>query len=135
MCCMAIWLSEEDVRAVLAPEELSGAMESALADFSAGRVIQPVRTALGVADRSFFAVMPALYRTGGALGAKLVTVVPENAGRGLHTHQAAIALFDPETGSLTALLDGRYITEVRTAAASAVSARRLARPESSSLAI
>ncbi len=132
---MAVWLSEQDVRAVLSPLELIGAMESALADFSAGRAVQPVRTAIEIADRSFFAVMPALYRAGGALGAKLVTVVPGNAGRGIHTHQAAIALFDPETGSLTALLDGRYITEVRTAAASAVSARRLARPESSSLAI
>jgi thiomorpholine-carboxylate dehydrogenase len=132
---MAVWLSEPDVRAVLSPLELIGAMESALADFSGGRVLQPVRTAIEIGDRSFFAVMPALYRAGGALGAKLVTVVPANAGRGLHTHQAAIMLFDPETGELAAVLDGRYITEVRTAAASAVSARHLARPDSSALAI
>src|SRR5262245_40226457 len=108
---MAVWLSEQDVRAVLSPLELIGAMESALADFSAGRVVQPVRTAIEIADRSFFAVMPALYRAGGALGAKLVTVVPANAGRGMHTHQAVIALFDSGTGELAALLDGRYITE------------------------
>ena len=95
---MAVWLSEQDVRAVLSPLELIGAMEAALTDFSAGRVLQPVRTALEIGERSFFAVMPALYRGGGVLGAKLVTVVPANAGRGLHTHQAAIALFDPETG-------------------------------------
>jgi alanine dehydrogenase len=132
---MPLWLTEEDVRAVLSPLELIGAMEAALTDFSAGRVLQPVRTALEIGDRSFFAVMPALYRAGGALGAKLVTVVPANAGRGLHTHQAAIALFDPETGELAAILDGRYITEARTAAASAVSAKHLARPESSRLAI
>ena len=132
---MAVWLTEQDVRAVLSPLELIGAMEAALTDFSAGRVLQPVRTALEIGERSFFAVMPALYRAGGALGAKLVTVVPANAGRGLHTHQAAIALFDPETGELAAILDGRYITEARTAAASAVSAKHLARPESSTLAI
>src|SRR6476619_3370068 len=132
---MPLWLSEQDVRAVLSPLALIGAMEAALTDFSAGRVLQPVRTALEIGERSFFAVMPALYRAGGALGAKLVTVVPANAGRGLHTHQAAIALFDPETGELAAILDGRYITEARTAAASAVSAKHLARPESSRLAI
>src|SRR5205085_8861828 len=67
--------------------------------------------------------------------AKLVTVVPANAARGLHTHLAAISLFDPDTGELLAILDGRYITEVRTAAASAVSVRLLARPGASVLAI
>ncbi len=132
---MALWLNEADVRAVLDPGELIGAMESALAAFSAQAVVQPVRTALEIADRSFFAVMPALYPERRALGAKLVTVVPANAARGLHTHLAAIALFDAETGEFLAVLDGRYITEVRTAAASAVSARHLARPEARVLGI
>jgi alanine dehydrogenase len=132
---MAVWLSEQDVRAVLSPAELIDVIESALQDFSAGRVAQPVRTAIEIGERSFFAVMPGLCRAGGVLGAKLVTVVPANAARGLHTHQAAIALFDPETGELTAVLDGRYITEVRTAAASAVSVRHLARPDAATLAI
>jgi alanine dehydrogenase len=132
---MALWLSEQDVRAVVSSIELIDVMEEALADFSAGLVAQPVRTAIEMGERSFFAVMPALYRAGGALGAKLVTVVPENAARGLHTHLAAIALFDPETGELLAMLDGRFITEARTAAVSAVSARHLARTEAASLAI
>ncbi len=132
---MAVWLSEADVRAVLSPVELIDAMEAALVDFSAGRVVQPVRTAIEIGDRSFFALMPALYRAQGVLGAKLVTVVPANAARGLHTHLAAISLFDPETGELLAVLDGRYITEARTAAASAVSARYLAREDARVLAI
>jgi ornithine cyclodeaminase/alanine dehydrogenase-like protein (mu-crystallin family) len=132
---MAVWLNEADVRAVLEPGELIGAMEAALAAFSAGEVRQPVRTALEIAEQSFFAVMPALYPGQCALGAKLVTVVPANAARGLHTHLAAIALFDAGTGEFLALLDGRYITEVRTAAASAVSARLLARPDAGVLAI
>jgi alanine dehydrogenase len=132
---MPVWLNEADVRAVLTPAELIGAMETALADFSAGLVVQPVRTAIEIADRSFFALMPALYRVQGVLGAKLVTVVPANATRGLHTHLASISLFDPDTGELLALLDGRYITEVRTAAASAVSVRHLARPDARVLAI
>jgi ornithine cyclodeaminase/alanine dehydrogenase-like protein (mu-crystallin family) len=127
MVPMAVWLNEADVRAVLRPAELVGAMEAALAAFSSGEVVQPVRTALEIGERSFFAVMPALYAGQGVMGSKLVTVVPANADRGLHTHQAAIALFDPVTGELLAVMDGRYITEVRTAAASAVSTRYLAR--------
>ncbi|MBI3400736.1 MAG: ornithine cyclodeaminase family protein [Acidobacteria bacterium] len=70
-----------------------------------------------------------------ALGAKLVTLFGANAARGLHTHLASIVLLDPETGALLALLDGRYITEARTAAVSAVSSRLLARKTATSLAI
>src|SRR5690242_1890212 len=132
---MAIWLNEQDVRAVLSPVELIDVIERALADFSSGDVVQPVRTAIEIADRSFFASMPALYRAQGVLGAKLVTVVPANAARGLHTHLASILLFDIDTGELVAILDGRYITEVRTAAASAVSVRHLARKDAATLAI
>src|SRR4051812_1970462 len=132
---MPVWLNEDDVRAVLSPTELIDAIETALVDFSRGAVAQPVRTAIEIGEQSFFAVMPALYRAAGVLGAKLVTVVPSNAARGLHTHLAAISLFDPGTGELLAILDGRYITEVRTAAASAVSVRHLARESSRVLAI
>src|SRR5690349_11298431 len=111
---MALWLSEAEVRAVLEPRELIGAMEGALRAFSAGQVTQPVRTAIEIADRTFFASMPALYVEQGVLGAKLVTVFPGNAARGLHTHLAVINLFDTATGELLAVMDGRYITEVRT---------------------
>ena len=132
---MALWLAEADVRALLSLPELIGAMESALAAFSAGQVDQPVRTAIEVRDRTFFASMPAYDGAHGILGAKLVTVFPENAARGLHTHLAAISLFDVETGELAAVMDGRYITELRTAAASAVSVKHLARANASTLAI
>jgi ornithine cyclodeaminase/alanine dehydrogenase-like protein (mu-crystallin family) len=132
---MALWLSEADVRALLSLPELIGAMESALAAFSAGQVDQPVRTAVEVRDRTFFASMPAYDGAHGILGAKLVTVFPDNAAHGLHTHLAAISLFDAATGELAAVMDGRYITELRTAAASAVSVRHLARADASTLAI
>jgi len=97
--------------------------------------VQPVRTAIETADRTFFALMPAFDKAHSILGAKLVTVTPANFGKGLHTHLAAISLFDPESGELVAVMDGRYITEVRTAAASAVSVRHLARADASVLAI
>jgi ornithine cyclodeaminase/alanine dehydrogenase-like protein (mu-crystallin family) len=71
--------------------------------------------------------MPAFIEQPPALGTKIVTVYASNAERGLPSHLATLVLLDPETGGLLAILDGRYITEARTAAASAASARHLAR--------
>jgi len=132
---MPLWLTESDVRAALDPAELIGAMERALGALSSGEVNQPVRTALEIGERSFFAVMPAFDRERAILGAKLVSVAPANEKLGIPTHLAAIALFDASTGELLAIADGRYITEVRTAAASAVSVRHLARADARVLAI
>ncbi|MGH9315180.1 MAG: ornithine cyclodeaminase family protein [Vicinamibacterales bacterium] len=127
---MAVVLSEADVKALLPMGDLIDAMEVALAKFSAGEVLQPVRTVLQVGpSKAFFGVMPAYQPAPAALGAKLVTVFGGNVALGLPTHLATIVLLDPETGALAALLDGRYITEARTAAVSAVSARHMARAE------
>ena len=116
--------------------DLIDAMERALVEFSAGRVQQPVRTVFAFgADSSCFGLMPAYVPSLPALGAKLVTVCPGNAERGLGTHQATIVMLDPVTGVPQAIVDGRYITEARTAAVSAVSARRLARREARVLGI
>jgi len=124
-------LDEETVRAHLRMDELIPAMASALADLSAKKAVQPVRTVLPVADHAgFFGVMPAYN---GALGAKLVTFYPEN--KGIHTHHGLIVLFRPETGEPIAIVDGRYITEMRTAAVSAVATDLLARKEVEVLAI
>ena len=70
-----------------------------------------------------------------ALGAKLVTVYHSNHARGLPSHLATIVLHDPETGALQAVMDGRYITEARTAAVSAASAKHLARKDARVLAV
>ena len=137
-------LTEPDVRAVLTMDDLIETMASALERFSSAQVVQPVRPTIAIAEDAFFSTMPAYVRSaslsgerqaGAALGAKLVTVFGGNTARGLHTHLATIVLLDPETGALLALLDGRYITEARTAAVSAVSSRLLARATASSLAI
>lgn len=132
---MPIWLGETQVRALLPLDALPSAMESALAAFSCGAADQPVRTVIEAASGSFFASMPALVRSPAAMGAKLVTVFASNAAKGLPTHLATIALLDPETGAPRAIMDGRYITEVRTAAVSAVSLRHIGRPDSRVLAI
>ncbi|HEX2185020.1 MAG TPA: ornithine cyclodeaminase family protein, partial [Chloroflexota bacterium] len=124
-------LDEAAVRRLLDMEELIPAMERALADLSSGRVVQPVRTMVPVAEHGgFLGVMPAYA---GALGVKLVTLYPEN--RGLPTHHAVIQLFRPETGEPLVMMDGRLITEERTAAVSAVATRLLARPEAAVLAL
>jgi alanine dehydrogenase len=125
-------LDEDAVRRLLRMEDLIPAMERALADLSAGKVVQPVRLMLPVAEqRGFFAAMPASTPT--ALGAKLVTFYPGN--RGVPTHHALILLFRPETGEPLVTMDGRLITEMRTAAVSAVATRYLARRDASALAI
>ncbi len=119
-----IFLDEAGVAALLRMDDVINVIEIALKDFSAGTVIQPVRTVVPVVDHDgFLGVMPAY--SGEALGVKLVSVYPNNAV--LPTHQATIMLFDPATGAPLVTMDGRLITEVRTAAASAVATRQLAR--------
>ena len=133
---MPLLLDERDVRAVLTMPDLIGSMRAALADYSGGRAQQPLRTVLELGDkRSFFGIMPASLAHPRAVGTKLVTVFPSNHEKGLPSHLATIVLLDPDTGALLALLDGRYITEARTAAVSAVSADLLARPDAATLAI
>jgi alanine dehydrogenase len=124
------FLDEARVRSLLRLEDLIPAMRSALEALSGGRVVQPVRTVVPVAEHSgFFGVMPAY--AGAGLGAKLVTFYPGNSG--VPTHHAIIVLFRPETGEPVAVMDGRLITELRTAAASAVATDLLARPDASVL--
>jgi ornithine cyclodeaminase/alanine dehydrogenase-like protein (mu-crystallin family) len=129
-------LTEADVKSVLTMDDLIDAMACAVRAFSAGRVEQPVRAIITMSgNEAFFGSMPAFSREPAALGAKLVTVVNANAAKGLTTHLASIVLLDPETGALRSLMDGRYITEARTAAVSAVSSRLLAKKTAGSLAI
>jgi ornithine cyclodeaminase/alanine dehydrogenase-like protein (mu-crystallin family) len=118
-------LDEETVRTVLHWDELIGAMEPALAAFSAGQVIQPVRNMLTIEEgKRYLGVMPVV--TPSAMGLKLVSFYPSNAGTGVPTHLGLILLSRPDTGEPLAVLDGRLITEMRTAAVSAAVTRRLA---------
>jgi ornithine cyclodeaminase/alanine dehydrogenase-like protein (mu-crystallin family) len=86
-------------------------------------------------EKALFGLMPTYVPSLPALGTKLVTVCAGNEKLGLETHQAIIVMLDPKTGVTLAILDGRYITEARTAAVSAVSARLLAREDAAVLAI
>ena len=129
-------LTEQHVHSLLPMADLIPAMESALAKFSAGEVLQPVRTVLTVGPtKAYYGLMPAYIPAPASMGAKIVTVFGENHTKGLPSHLATILLFDPDTGALIAMMDGRYITEARTAAVSAVSARYLANAGASTLAL
>ena len=114
--------------------ELIPAMEKALIEFSAGNVTQPVRSVINVdPPGGFLGLMPALTPDG--LGLKAVTFYPSNVERGIPTHMATIFLVDPQTGTPLAIMDGRLITEMRTAAVSAGATKLLAPADAKILAI
>jgi thiomorpholine-carboxylate dehydrogenase len=129
-----LFLNEEQVRKHLRMSDLIPAMEKALIDFSAGKVTQPVRSVIKVdPPGGFLGLMPALTPDG--LGLKAVTFYPSNTERGIPTHMATIFLVDPQTGMPLAIMDGRLITEMRTAAVSAAVTKLLASPDANILAI
>jgi ornithine cyclodeaminase len=137
---MSLLLSEAEVARCLDMKSLIPLMARALAAFSSGEARQPVRTSIRVKSADgFYGVMPALLPPlsgmPGALGLKSVSFYPRNGERNLPTHLATILLLDSATGALEAVMDGRLITEMRTAAVSALSVRLLAREDATRLAI
>jgi len=131
---MVRMLDDSEIARVLSYARLIPAMERALAAFSAGEVTQPVRTMITVEPgQRYLGVMPAVMPE--SMGAKLVCFYPKNAGADLPTHLATIVLFESDTGRPLAFLDGRRITEMRTAAVSAAITRHLAAPDARVLAL
>ena len=132
-------LRETDVRALLSMEALIPLMEEALRAYSTGGVAQPVRLAMVVEPHAgYLGLMPAHLRAGRpgpgpripeTMGAKAVTFYPRNAARDLPTHLAVVLLWDSATGELLSMMDGRLITEMRTAATSAAATRAPARKD------
>jgi len=107
-------LTERDVRKLIAIPTLVDAMDAALAASTAGRVVAPVRSVFYVGPaQNYVGVMPGFVQDLGALGTKIVTVFEGNRSAGLPTHFATVLLLDPCTGALRAVMDGRYLTEVR----------------------
>ncbi len=131
-------LGENDVRATLDMRRCIEAMEGVLAALARGEASMPLRSIVSVPDDAVlgFGLMPA--HRGGAepvISLKEVVVVPGNPGRGLDPHQGAVLLHDGTTGQLVAVLNASPITEIRTAAVSAVATKLLARPGSRQVAI
>jgi len=122
-----LYLDDAAVRQLLSLDALLPAMRRALIDLSGQRVVQPMRSVMDIpAEDGFLFMKPAL--TADALATKLITLIPGNPARGLPTLLATIVLMDPSTGSPLAVMDGTWITELRTAAVSAVAADALLPP-------
>jgi ornithine cyclodeaminase/alanine dehydrogenase-like protein (mu-crystallin family) len=129
-----IYLDETQVHEALRYDELITAMERALIAFSRGDVVAPVRTILTIEEgKRYLGVMPAAV--GDVMGAKLVSFYPANEGTRFHTHNATILLSDARTGEPLAAMDGRLITEMRTAAVSAAVSKQLMPEDSRILAV
>ena len=127
-------LNEAEVRSLLDPDALLGALAEGFSAQTDGLVDAPQRTSVTVPGAGFLLTMPA-YQQGREVTVKMVSVFAENARLGVPTHQALICLFDPSTGSPLAFMDGNAITALRTAGAAALSTRLLARPHVATLAI
>ncbi len=118
------YLDEQHVRALLRWEQLIPAMETALAAFSRGSIIQPVRSVITIEEgRRYLGIMPAVDED--VMGLKAVSFYPANEGTSVPTHDATILLFRTDNGQPLAVMDGRLITEMRTAAVSAAITRYL----------
>src|SRR5438067_1561732 len=125
-------LTRADVEACLDLDRLIDALAAAHSELSRGEVSMPARIA-AFAPQGLLGAMPA-YLPSAGIGAKLVSVYPQNRAP-LPSHQAAIVLFDAENGLATAVMDGAYITAMRTAGAAALAAKLLARDDATVLAI
>jgi ornithine cyclodeaminase/thiomorpholine-carboxylate dehydrogenase len=128
-----LFLSRKQVEELLDPPELLTALEKGFKALSSGQLNVPPRNQ-SIAPKGILVGMPA-YMPGKHMSVKLVTVFHENHERNIPAHQATITLFDSETGTPLAFMDGEYITAMRTAAGAILSAKYLARKGSKSLAI
>lgn len=124
-------LNRSEVEELLDLDELVGALARAHEELSSGATSMPARIA-ALAQDGLLGAMPA-YSPSAGLGCKLVTLFPHNTDR--PTHQAAIVLFDPSNGSPIAMMDGTYVTAIRTAATAALATRLLARDDAKVLAL
>lgn len=129
-------LSEKEVRSLLDVRQLIEALEKAHIQFSTGNAVMPVRLVVPLPRiKGRITCMPAFLSEDKALGMKVVTYFQDNPGQGLPSILATISLYSAETGKLMALMDGTYITAIRTACASAMATKVLANPETPVLGI
>jgi ornithine cyclodeaminase/alanine dehydrogenase len=131
-------LSRTDLETLLSPLDVVETLADAFRRYAAGLTAVPPRAATPVTDDAVLFVMPAVVRPAGAadggVGVKLVSVYPGNRARNHPTIQAAYVLLDAQTGAPLALVEGTYVTALRTGATSALAARYLARPDAARVA-
>lgn len=131
-------LNAEDVRRALPMDQAIEAMKDAYVSLSGGTAVVPLRTRIAIPNSDALSLfMPSFVRSqdGNALAIKVVSLFPTNPSRGLAYIQAAVLVFDSETGQAIALLEGSSLTAIRTGAASGAAIDLLSRPESKAVAI
>jgi ornithine cyclodeaminase/alanine dehydrogenase-like protein (mu-crystallin family) len=133
-------LGHQDVLTALPPAHCTEVMERALAEHARGQAYMPLRSIIRPPGAAGLMGMMPAWRGGGdgrpaLFSLKTICLIPSNPARGLDAHQGIVALFDGETGVPTAILDGSAVTQVRTAAVTAVATRTLARADARVLAI
>jgi ornithine cyclodeaminase/alanine dehydrogenase-like protein (mu-crystallin family) len=128
-------LSGSQVRELLSYAECAEVMRSALADLARGEIEQPLRSVVRPSGAAGFQVMMPSYAAGAGYGLKALCITPGNPARGLDAHQGGVMVFAADTGEPVALINASALTEIRTAAVSAVATELLARPDASVAAI
>jgi ornithine cyclodeaminase/alanine dehydrogenase-like protein (mu-crystallin family) len=129
-----LMLSAGEVEQLLDPDALLDALADEFKALSEDRITAPGRSEVSTGSPGFLLAMP-VYRPGREITVKLVSVFHGNDSLGVPSHQALICLFDAATGTPVCIMDGTHITAMRTAGASALSTRELARDDARTLAI
>ena len=128
-------LAGHHVRELMPYAECADVMREALAELARGQIQQPLRTVVRPRDAAgFMGLMPA-YSPGAGYGLKAICITPGNPAIGKDAHQGGVLLFDVHTGEPLALVNASAVTEIRTAATSAVATGLLAGPRAAELAI
>ncbi|MFC5450854.1 ornithine cyclodeaminase family protein [Paenibacillus aestuarii] len=128
-------ITHNEVQELLSMEACIAIMEAVLADLTTGQAMQSLRSVVPVEGGNLMGLMPAYLKREETVGAKVITVFPDNHVKQQPSHQGFVALFNSTNGKLDAILDGKTITSIRTAAVSAVATKLLARPDAQTLAV
>ncbi|MBP3965326.1 ornithine cyclodeaminase family protein [Paenibacillus lignilyticus] len=128
-------ITQNEVKELLTMQDCIGIMEEVLADLATGQAVQSLRSVVPVRGGNLMGLMPAYLKREEKVGAKIITVFPDNHAKRLPSHQGFVSLFNAGTGGLEAIVDGRQITAIRTAAVSAVATKLLAREDAATLAV
>jgi len=129
-------LTRDDLRQLVTMPDAIALMKVAFQELSAGRALSPLRTSVPASDgQSVMLVMPAYVPASGAMGFKVVSIFPENPGKGLPTLNALVTVVDDTTGVPLAILNGAYLTALRTGAVSGAATDLLAREDSTRLVV
>lgn len=126
-----LFLTDDDVRRLLTMKEAMEAVERAFGELAKGRALMPPRSTM-MLERygGSISLMPSYLEEMGVAATKVISIYPQNPGRGLPTSIAQIIVNDPETGRFIAVIEASYLTAVRTGAVTGVAACYLARVDS-----